>query len=136
MNRFFPLGFSFDEESQFDRYDWTEWGKRDRRTKEEFPYSYSDHFILRTVPHDKLKAKGIDAVYDDRMRGWDHAAWEKACASVPEKRFDQFTQNDLNKFLSAYFGKPVKGLAISEGCNASSDYPYFVFYYKKAEKCD
>lgn len=126
-----PYGFGLrGKRRDYSGYDWTEWGARDKRTKADHPYSYSDHFIRRFVAHDDLKVKGVHSEYDDRMRGWDYDAWKRAIAKIPNKRFNEFTREDLSAFLTEYHGKPCDGLAISEGCNASNGYPYFVFYFR------
>ena len=121
--------------SWYDRYDWTEWGAREKRAKENYPYSYSDHFVQRFVSHEDLKKDDVSAEYSDRMQGWNYEAWKRACDKTAlAKRFQEFSKANLSDFLSEYHGKPIEGLAIAEGCNASSGYPYFIFWFREKGK--
>ena len=105
-----------------DRYRWVE-PNRDNRTKEEWPYSYSDHYLWGAP------GKDHHAVYSDRLGQWDGDAWKRACAAVPKKSLSQFSQSDADKFMSAYYGKPIKVSALAEGCNVSSGYPYWILWF-------
>ena len=104
--------------------DWVDPYKR--TTKAESPYGYDAFYIWR-----KGNLKDCDTVYHDRMQEWDWDKFREAAALVPGKRFDQFTRADANKFLSHYFDKKVITMAIAEGCNVSTGYPYWVFWFKE-----
>jgi hypothetical protein len=100
------------------------------RTKEESPYSYSDFYIWREVS-DPLKTEGIAADYSDRLLQWSREKWDRAWDAVGSKRFDQMTRDEVSRFISAYHGSPHEAVALSEGCNVSNGYPYWIIYYKK-----
>jgi len=104
------------------RYRWVD-PKRDNCTKEDWPYSYSEHYVLGTA------AKGDDAAYSDRLQQWSQENWERAWKVIGNRRFDQFSFDDANKFMSAYFDKPTKVSAIAEGCNVGNGYPYWVLWF-------
>lgn len=103
-------------------YRWVD-PSRENRTKADWPYSYSDHYLWGTG------GKDDHAVYSDRLHQWSQDNWNRAWAAVGRKRFDQFTQDDADKFVSAYYEKPIKVTAIAEGCNVSSGYPYWILWF-------
>lgn len=97
-------------------------------TPEQRPYGYSEFYIWRKS--DKLQ----NAVYDDRMREWNKTAWDHARTTVAVgKRISQFTQKEATEFLSIYWNKNVTCTALAEGCNASTGYPYFIFFYEDSK---
>lgn len=102
---------------------WVEPDRPDNRTREESPYGYSAFYIWRA-----RDLSGAEAVYDDRMRQWDAEKYRDACRKVPGKKFSQFTRTDCERFLSAYYGRPIKALALAEGRNVSNGYPYWIFW--------
>ncbi len=110
-------------------YDWV-YPERENRTKEEWNYSYSDHFNWRNEEREELKT--AQAEYSDRMAQWGHAKFQTACATGPKQHFRYWTPAQVSKFLTAYFGKPIRAVALSEGCNVSSGYPYWVFWFRDA----
>jgi len=87
------------------RKDWVD-PNRDNRTQAESPYAYTDFFLWR-----RGDQKGKSAQYSDRLQQFDATRFQQACDLVPGKRFTYFTQVDCTKFLSHYFGKPVKATA-------------------------
>jgi hypothetical protein len=92
------------------------------RTKEEYPYGYSDHFLWGTP------AEGDSAVYTDRLSQWDHDAFSRACRKS-SKSFRQYSKADADVFITEYYGRPTSVSALSEGCNVSNGYPYWVFSF-------
>lgn len=118
-------------EVQTDRYGREyDWVRPDQKnyTRDDAPYGYSEHFIWRNGSRKSLKKS--DAVYHDRMRQWDSAKY--AAALVKGRRaFEDYREEDCEKFLTAYFGRPIKATALSEGCNVSNGYAYFVFWYEE-----
>jgi hypothetical protein len=114
----------------YDRYDWVR-PEQERHTKEQYPYSYSEHFVWRE--EDRARLKTAEAVYHDRMAQWDHAKFEAACAVGPRRHFNQWSKDDLSKFLTTYFGKPTRCVALSEGANVSSGFPFFVFWFRHTD---
>ena len=61
---------------------------------------------------------------------WDYDKWREVAKDLP--RIDQWGADTCSKVLSAYWGKPITALALAEGCNPSSGYPYWIFWYKDA----
>lgn len=103
-----------------------------RKTKYTHPYSYSEFFIFgdRSV----LGRPGIHAIpevhadYSDRLQQWNYAKFEEAGRSF-KKRFDQFSAAEASQFLSTYYDKPIRCVALAEGCNVGNGYPYWIFWY-------
>lgn len=86
------------------------------------PCTYSERYLWG-MPH------GDDnRVCTGRLFAWDTEAWHRACDTSP-KRIRQFSPDDANGFLSAYFQKPVIVSAVAEGCNARTGSPYWVFWF-------
>jgi len=110
------------------RYRWVD-PDRDNRTKEDWPYSYSDHYLWGE------REQGCDAVYSDRLAQWDSAKAKAARDAVSEfgSRYGYWGKEGTSKYLSAYFGKPVEAVAVAEGCNVSSGFPYWVFWFRDAD---
>lgn len=97
------------------------------RTKQEYPYSYSEffHFGKRA----DISAKGVQAVYSDRLWQWDYDKCHKAHKTHLNCRFEQASPAQLSAFLSEYNGKPCTVVALAEGCNPSTGYPYYILWY-------
>jgi len=100
----------------------------ENRTKEEWPYSYSPYYLWGQ------SEKGCDAVYSDRMAQWDNDKAKAALAAVADLncRYGYWGQEGTSKYLTAYFGKPTEAVAAAEGCNVSSGYPYWIFWFRDA----
>lgn len=112
-------------------------GKPVARTKQDWPYSYSEFVVHRCGD----RKKATNAVYHDRMQQWDSAKYHQACRDAFGERRGSFSQQgvaEIQKFLSRYFDLPdLQLLLMCEGCNASSGYPYWVFwYYSETEAAD
>ena len=102
------------------------------RTPYSHPYSYDEYVIYKDESYDKTD----DWVYSDRLLQWNRTIFVNAVKAVwPGKSSSQMFYDkkpeDLNKFLSLYFGKKVKLTAVMQGCNISSGYPYWIFAYKE-----
>lgn len=110
-------------------YRWVE-GHGEHRTKEEWPYSYSPHYLWGD------KHEGAEAVYSDRLVQWDRESVDRALASVKDLncRYGYWGQQGTSKFLSTYFGRSVHAVAVAEGCNVSNGYPYWIFWFVEADK--
>lgn len=111
--------------------DWV-YPERENRTRADWPYSYSDHFLWRDGSRESLK--DAHAEYSDRMQQWDGDKWRGACAEAPRTQVTHWGQDACTKFLTAYFGRPVTACALSEGCNVSSGYPYWVFWFRDVSR--
>ncbi|MBQ7825816.1 MAG: hypothetical protein IJ337_05640, partial [Clostridia bacterium] len=71
--------------------------------------------------------------YSDRMLGYDREKYNAACQQVfsnKSQSFDNRTPEDIERFLCLYLGKPVKLMAILQGCNASNGFPYWAFLFE------
>lgn len=104
---------------------------RENRTKEDWPYSYTDHFLWG----DARSIKGAKAVYSDRLSQWSAEKEALALKAVEgeDGRYGHWGWLATSKYLSVYFGKPIRAVAVAEGCNQSSGYPYWVFWYKESK---
>jgi len=105
------------------------------RTKKEYPYSY-DSFVVWQEDYNKEKS---NAVYSDRLLQWDRNKFEECCMEVWGNQGQYFYEDDrqpdeIERFLCKYFGKKIKLTAIMEGCNFSSGYPIWTFFYETIEE--
>lgn len=94
----------------------------DNRSRNEYPYGYSAYYLWG-VP-----AKGHEATYSDRLSQWDRDKFAAATKSV-NVRFENFSRQDAEAFLSAYFDQPVQVSALAQCCNVSSGYPIWIFFH-------
>lgn len=111
--------------------------KRDNETPSESPYGFSEHFVWRTEdvrpagPSNihAVCSPGVEAAYSDRLSEWNRDAFNRACQSVagPSEFWDQ---RQASRFLTFYFGKPTKAVALARGCNRSNGYPYWIIWFK------
>lgn len=105
-------------------------GNSVKKTRAEYPYSY-DAYVIWQNNYQKDKSQ---TVYSDRLKQWDWEKYNNCCETVWHNQgqyFDQRTPEDIEKFLCLYFDKQIKLTAITQGCNVSSGYPYWVFYYEE-----
>ncbi|PFA29615.1 hypothetical protein CN384_07975 [Bacillus thuringiensis] len=101
-----------------------------KKTKREYPYSYDPYVVWKK---DYVEAKS-HTVYSDRLLQWDYKKFEECCMDVwgnHRQGFNGREPEDIERFLSRYFGEKVKLTVIMECCNVSSGYPIWVFYYEK-----
>jgi hypothetical protein len=105
--------------------------KGERRDKHEYPYAYSEFFLIGN--HESVKGCGAD--YSDRYSGWDaakfDAAWE---GSGKGKGWTRMGFEDCKKFVKAYYGETFEFCGLVEGCNASNGYPYWIIFYNDTSK--
>jgi hypothetical protein len=95
-------------------------------TQEEAPYSYSEFFHFGN--HAEIDMYKTEANYSDRLSQWNYDQYRSACAMLTG-RFEHCGSQQVSDFLSHYFEKPVVAVAMAEGCNPSSGYPYFIFWH-------
>lgn len=106
-----------------------------KRTPFSNPYNYDEFVVWK-----KESANDIErgsAVYSDRLWEWDHEKYNKFCQEVFGDKGQQFNSrkpDGVEKFLSLYFEKEVILTAIVQGCNQSSGFPYWIFFYKEASQ--
>jgi hypothetical protein len=77
-----------------------------------------------------------NAVYSDRLYQWDYQKYDECFKTVwgnTGQYFNGRSSSDIEKFLCLYLGKSVELTAVVEGCNASSGYPYWVFFFEPIE---
>lgn len=102
-----------------------------KRTPFTHAYNYDEYVIYKDENFKEVKC---DAVYSDRLYQWDYDKFNRCCKEVFKNQGQYFSERDpkeIEKFLSLYFEKEVKLMAITQGCNASTGYPYWVFFYKE-----
>ncbi len=97
----------------------------------DYPYSY-DAYV--TYKHKSFRPTDhMD--YSDRLWEFDPPKFRAAAAQVwPDTPHSQMFRDrkpaDVERFLSLYFGKPVKLTAVLQGCNRGNGNPYWVFAYR------
>lgn len=104
-------------------------GRPVERTKMDHPYSY-DPFVVWCGAFNEATSR---CVYSDRLFQWNSNKFNECCIKVFTNKGQYFydrTPEDIERFLSEYLGESVKLTAVMEGCNASSGYPFWVFYYE------
>lgn len=116
----------------FDTKDWYDWTdpSGERFTPDAHPYAYSEFFLFGGEAIRSAKPGTFLSAYSDRMRQWDGDAWQRAtiAAGKPPNRY--MPKDVAQDFLSAYhLGKAVTLHALAEGCNHSSGYPYWIFFW-------
>jgi len=107
-------------------------GKMVKRTPWTHPYNY-DEFVV----WESGTKRGCSADYSDRLLQWDRQKFEECCLKVfgnKGQSFDNRTPEAIEKFLCLYYKEPIYLTTIVQGCNASSGYPYWIFFYNRAEK--
>jgi len=111
----------------FSIYDWV--NPSNRRTPEQFPYSYSDFYVWRTF--DKGDTS-VNCLYTDRMREHNLEKYKLATkdrmtnfGSIPKSR------EDANEVVRLYFGEDFECVGIIQSVNYSSGYPLGVFCIRK-----
>jgi hypothetical protein len=111
-----------------DRYDFVD--PQRRKTLEEFPYSYSDHYLWRNF--ERGETEGIESAYTDRMNQWDPEKWKRAAGG----RMRNYGSTPVNqaaaqKVVKIYFGAEFECCGFIQSVNVSSGYPLGVFMYRK-----
>ena len=72
------------------------------------------------------------SVYSDRLYQWNAKKFNECCNIVwnnSRQYFSNRTPEEIEKFLSLYFTKEIKLVAIYEYENASNGFPYWRFDY-------
>lgn len=103
-------------------------GKPIPRTPHTHPYNYDEYLIWKSA----CDIKNSHRVYSDRLFQWNPKTYNKCCQEIFQNTKQDFSRRnpkDIERFLSMYFEKEIKLTAITCGCNQSSGYPYWVFFY-------
>lgn len=98
------------------------------RDKRDYSYSYDEFFIFGSR---SVIARVAGADYSDRLWQWDHQKADSLWAKHVATRWAHATGEQLSAFISAYHGKDLKVVALAEGCNPSSGYPYWIIWYRE-----
>jgi hypothetical protein len=97
------------------------------KTPKSHPYSYDPFTIW------KNGVKPFDAVYSDRLLGWDHKKHNELCKKHFSNQGQDWSRRDpsrIERFLRDYFDSPTLILCeVIQGCNVSNGYPYWAFRY-------
>lgn len=108
-------------------YDWTHHGNR---TPEEYPYSFSAHYLWRDFDKNDIP-KGVSSEYSDRMRGWDNAAYERAREAVNFSEMTaQLDRASAKQFVEIYHGGACECVGYARDCNVSNGYPLGIFFIR------
>ena len=124
----------------------SKWVDPDRTNeKSSHPYSYSEFFIFGN--RHIIQQDGVQAVYSDRVWEWwigekkSSKAFDELWAKHVGTRYAHASAAQLSAFFTEYNqilwpknnqGKKVKVVALAEGCNPSSGYPYWIVWYTDA----
>lgn len=113
------------------RYDWV-WPGVYERTKEEYPYAYSAHYIKGNAE----TAKGCSATYSDRLRQWDHDKYRECTSIVYQTHtgsdycWRNMTLEQCSKWMSLFYSKKIQVCAIAEECHQGNGYPIWIIFHK------
>ena len=104
-----------------------------KRTPFSHPYNYDEFVVWKKEGSNNIERES--AVYSDRLWEWNHEKYDKCCQEVFKDNGQQFNNRNpdaVEKFLSLYFEKEVILTAIVQGCNRSSGFSYWIFYYEES----
>ncbi len=109
----------------------------DGRPVERPPYKYHYSYDEYVVFKDPSFTCSDSMDYSDRLWEYDPSRFRAAAAQVwPDKPHGQMFRDrkpaDVQRFLSLYFGTPVKLTAVLQGCNKGNGNPYWVFAHRGA----
>ena len=97
------------------------------------PYGYDPYFVYQSTVFNR---KTDSVCYSDRLARLDNDKFNKECMNVwgnTGKYFDNRKPDEIEMFLSKYFGRCVTLTAILKGCNYGNGYHYWVFAYRDKE---
>jgi len=105
-------------------------GRPIARTPLTHPYSYDSYVIWGNSD-----GNSSGALYSDRLFQWNPEKYNRLCVKHFGDKGQHFDNRDPAKveaFLRDYFDKPKLVLTmIMRGCNVSSGYPLWIFFYKE-----
>ena len=97
-------------------------------------YNYDGFVVWQRKREQNECLKNCHTVYSDRLYQWDWKRFNKCCEEVfgnSGQYFDNRKPEDIEKFLSLYFGKTVKLHVVMQYCNQSTGFPYWRFDYEE-----
>ena len=97
---------------------------------ENFNPHYTDSYFKTARTIWGQKQTGLQYEYSDRLWEWDYAKAEKA-SNIAKENYPVLCANQIEVYLSEYFGKPVEIVHIMAGHNLGNGYPYQVFGYRE-----
>lgn len=105
--------------------DWQ--GNPVKNTPSKAPYSY-DAYVIH-----KEKQEYQHVVYSDRLRQWDSKKHDDLCFKHfgnTNQYWDNRKREKIEAFLQDYYGVyNLKLVGVMKGCNVSSGYPYWIFFF-------
>lgn len=109
-------------------YDWCQpYGKR---TREEYRYSYDDHYVWREFDkHDIPKC--VDVIYSDRMREWDAGSYELARKESKAGWMEDLTKEQAKRFIEIFYAGAYECVGFARSCNHSTGYGIGIFFIKE-----
>lgn len=122
---------AYTTDGRLSRYDWVLSPAVDQRAPEEFPYSYSPHYLFRKGRKGSMGIKGTTSVYTDRMREQDPAKARRALEGFHFGRPPANIQESCQKAAEIFWGLGVECVGYAIGCNQSNGYPYGIFFLKE-----
>jgi len=116
---------------------------RRTRTKHEAPYSYDEFFLFGS--RKVIEQKDVHANYSDRLHQWwceklGHDAFDKLWMKHVGTRYEMAGAGALSTFLTEYHrqlwpekyaDKTIQVVALAEGCNPSTGYPYWIIWHRE-----
>ena len=109
-------------------------GNQVERSKSEYPYSY-DFFVTHRFGEN---SEFNSMAYSDRLLQWDWDKFNECCRKVWNNHgqlFGDRKPKQIEQFLQIYYNNPkLKLVVIMEGCNVSSGYPIWAFFFNTGEE--
>lgn len=106
-------------------------GRPTERTPSTHPYSY-DPYVIGQWGDAKTAS---NSAYDDRMEQQDYDKFRYAKERVFGKHGGYFSgmgdHAKASAFLTAYYGKPCEAVAVLQGANHATGYPYLFIYWNE-----
>lgn len=103
------------------RYDWV--SPDQNRTPEEYPYSFSAHYLWR---EDDMKYAA--PIYADRMWQWD---FDKAKVAFGNSQRGYRTKEECKKIIESYYKGQYECVGYALSCNVSNGYEIGIFYVRE-----
>lgn len=95
----------------------------------EYPSYRDDRFRKMQALYGQEEA-GLEYNYDDRLMQWDYEAHKRGVEAIEK---GNWTAAKVEKYLTAYFQKPVEIRYVGGMANLSSGHPVYVYGYKFKE---
>jgi hypothetical protein len=109
------------------RYDFVDGYGAGRRGPGTHPYSYDPFYLWGGEK--EAKAKGVSAAYSDRISTW-YDNFDARFKKHVGKRWSQASPEELSALMSDCMEKRVEVVALAEGANQATGYPYWIVWMK------